>query len=138
LIFRNTNPQILGLIPQAQIRKSQIRKIPWCPILQITNPQICKAKRSVFGPDQHWFASNIFFYLFYLENTTYLSTKGGHAKFFDSPQIANPQIHGLIPQAQTRKSQIRKLPWCPSVQIANPQICKAKSSVFDPDPHWFA
>jgi hypothetical protein len=58
--------------------------------------------------------------------------------FFDSPQIVHPEILGLIPQAQIRKSQIRKFRWCPSVQIANPQIYKAKSSVFDPDPHWFA
>jgi hypothetical protein len=86
------------------------------------------------------------------EYRTYVLTKGGNANFFVGPQIANPQILGLIPQ-----SQIRKFLRCASPQIANPQICyvnpqislvsslqiadpqicmgKGKSSIFDPDPH---
>jgi hypothetical protein len=46
-----------------------------------------------------------------------------------------------------RKSQIRKFfgsfhnPKSANSEVfqsANPQICKEKSSVSDPDPHWFA
>jgi hypothetical protein len=61
----------------------------------------------------------------------------GRKILFVGPQIANPQI--LIPQSQIRKFlwQIRRFPWCPGQQITN-QICKEKSSVSDPDPHWFA
>ena len=55
-------------------------------------------------------------------------------------------VFGLVPGTQianfwgvpVRKSQIRKFLWCPSPQIANPKICKEKSSVFDPVPHWYA
>ncbi len=65
---------------------------------------------------------------------------------FVSPQIANLQILGLIPQSQIRKfmrcaspqitnPQIVCLVYSP--QIANPQICKDKSSVSYLDPHWF-
>jgi hypothetical protein len=57
-------------------------------------------------------------------------SKGGQT----SPQIANPQIYKRI----IRKSHICKFPWCSSLQIANPQICKEENSVSDPDPHWFA
>jgi hypothetical protein len=48
--------------------------------------------------------------------------KGGHANFFVSRYIANPQILGLIPQ----------------LQIVNPQICKEKNNISDSDLHWFA
>ncbi len=44
--------------------------------------------------------------------------KSGHAIFFVSPQIANPQILGLIPQAQ-----ICTFLRCASPQIPNPKIC---------------
>jgi hypothetical protein len=37
-----------------------------------------------------------------------------------------------------RKSQSHKFPCCPIPQIANPQISKEKTSVWDPDPHPFA
>ncbi len=63
----------------------------------------------------------------------YLSI-GGHTSFFGIPQsqirkswthtaIANPQIAEVC-QSANCKSQIRKIPWCPSPQTANPQICK--------------
>jgi hypothetical protein len=52
-----------------------------------------------------------------------------------SPQIANPQSREFL--GSFCKSQTRKFPWYPSSQIANPQICKEKSCVSDPDPHWF-
>jgi hypothetical protein len=47
--------------------------------------------------------------------------------------IANPQISEVC-QSAIRKfaminPQIRKIPWCPSPQTANPQICKVKSIV---------
>jgi hypothetical protein len=76
-----------------------------------------------------------------------VKTKDGHAKFLVFPQIANPQILGPILQLQIRKSlrcaspQINKfvmvnpqianlqLPWCPSRQIENLQICKENSKL---------
>ncbi len=45
--------------------------------------------------------------------------KDGHANVFFSPHI-------------------RKFLRWSSPQIANPQICKEKNSVSDPDQHWFA
>jgi hypothetical protein len=42
----------------------------------------------------------------------------GAQTFFVSPQLANPQIRGLLPQ-----SQIRKFLRCASPQIAKPKIC---------------
>jgi hypothetical protein len=57
----------------------------------------------------------------------------GKQILFVSPPIADPQILLLIPQ-----SQIREFPCCPSPKIANPQICKVKNSISDPDPHSFA
>ncbi len=47
---------------------------------------------------------------------TVLYAKVGTQIIFVSPQNANPQILGLIPQ-----SQIRKFLKCASPQIANPQ-----------------
>jgi hypothetical protein len=32
------------------------------PVRKSQNPQICMEKNSVSDPDQHWFASNTFFY----------------------------------------------------------------------------
>jgi hypothetical protein len=66
--------------------------------------------------------------------------KGGHAIFFVSPQSANLQILGLIPQSQVRKflrcasphRKIRKFGMI-NPQIANSRICKEKSSVSDPN-----
>jgi hypothetical protein len=58
-----TNPQILGLIPQLQIRKF-LR----CANPHIANPQIFlesnsanrKSVKAVFDPDSHWFACKVF------------------------------------------------------------------------------
>jgi hypothetical protein len=33
---------------------------------------------------------------------------------------------------------ISKFPWRSSPHMANPQICKEKNSVSNPDPHWLA
>ncbi len=63
--------------------------------------------------------------------------------------VRKSQIRELLGSFRNRKSTnfwcvpVHKLknrifPWSPSPQIANLQICKAKSRVFDPDPHWFA
>ncbi len=54
----------------------------------------------------------------FLSIARFSKTKGGHANFVGSPQIANPQILGLISQSQTRIF-LR----CASPQIVNPQIC---------------
>jgi hypothetical protein len=70
-------------------------------------------------------------------------------KFFVCLQIANPQILGFIPQSQILKFLRRASPQFANPQIslvsqptnrksANPQICKEKNNVSDPDPHWFA
>jgi len=48
-------------------------------------------------------------------------SQNGRANFFVSPQLAYPQILGLIPQ-----SQIRKFLRCASPQIAKPQICNVQ------------
>ncbi len=55
------------------------------------------------------------------------------------------QICLLVRKSQIRKYlglilqlQIRKFLRCASPQIPNPQFCKEKGSVSDPDPHWFA
>jgi hypothetical protein len=83
-------------------------------------------------------------------------SKVGMQIYFVSPQIPNKQFLGLIPRPQILKLlgmpvcrsqihkfvmiilQIRKFSWCPSPRIPNPQNCKEKGSVSDPDPHWFA
>ncbi len=52
--------------------------------------------------------------------------EGGHTHFFSSPQIANPQILGLIPQLK-----IRKFLKCASPQIANPQIATFAKKIAD-------
>jgi hypothetical protein len=44
-------------------------------------------------------------------------TKGGHANLFACPQIANPQILGLIANPQIYLES----------QSANPQICRKKA-----------
>jgi hypothetical protein len=90
-------------------------------------------------------------------NTLENLCKGGHANFFVSPQIANPQILEIIPQSQARKflrcamvhkSQIRKFVMI-NPQIAFPQISLGptpheyrirkfeRKSVSDLDPHRF-
>ncbi len=86
-------------------------------------------------------------------STLFFSTKVGSQIFLVSPQIAqsnNSKAHSAIANPQisecarvtNRKSAnlqwlIRKFSWCPSPQIANPQIAKDKRSVSDTEPQWF-
>jgi hypothetical protein len=56
----------------------------------------------------------------------------GTQSFFVSLQIANPQIHGLIPQSQNGISEAFQ---SENRKSANLQ---GKGRVSDPDPHWFA
>jgi hypothetical protein len=87
--------------------------------------------------------------------STSQALKVGTHILFVSPQIANLQILGLIPQSQSQISEVcqsandkfvminpqvanQQISLVYQQHIANPQICKEKSSVSDPCPQWFA
>ncbi len=59
----------------------------------------------------------------------YIYWRGGQANFFKRPQIANPQILGLIPQPQIRKFQ--------GIPVRKSQIRKFLFLLFKPQAHKF-
>jgi hypothetical protein len=67
-------------------------------------------------------------------NFSLISKVGTQAYFFSTQNLKSANFLGV----PVCKTQIRTFPLCPSPQIAKAQVCKDKSSVSHPGPHWFA
>ncbi len=115
-----TQPSVTTQIPHG-------KPVQYCSIVYPTT------QLSFWLWSYQWWACKFFVFVHNSQIFEFLGSFRNRKSFnFLCATVCKSQIHKFIKIIL----QIRKFPWCPSLHIPNPQNCKEKGSVSDPDPHW--